>query len=79
MRTIRHPLSGALYDLTAPGTVQVTAPDGRSGLFRFDGTYLSGDLYFADPHLCGWIGGRELQSRMRPRNAPVDSPKANNK
>jgi hypothetical protein len=72
MRSIRHPLSGELYDLTADGNISVTAADGKSGLFRADGTYLSGDLYFADPHLCGWIGGRDLQSRMRPRKAPVD-------
>jgi hypothetical protein len=79
MRSIRHPLSGALYDLTTDGTVEVTAPDGRSGRFRSDGTYLSGNLYFADPHLCGWIGGRDLQSRMRPRNASGQDARATNK
>ena len=76
MRSIRHPLSGAIYDLIADGTIEVTTADGKSGLFTANGTYLSGDLYFADPHLCGWIGGRELQSRTRPRNAPVTPAKA---
>ncbi len=65
MRSIRHPLSGALYDLEANGVIRVTAHDGRMGLFRPDGTYISGDLYFADPHLCGWIGGRDASSRYR--------------
>jgi hypothetical protein len=65
MRTIRHPLSGALYDLEANGVIRVTAHDGKAGLFRTDGTYINGDLYFADPHLCGWIGGREASSRYR--------------
>jgi len=65
MRSIRHPLSGALYDLEANGNIRVSAPDGKTGLFRTDGSYLSGDLYFADPHLCGWIGGREVSSRYR--------------
>jgi hypothetical protein len=68
MRSIRHPLSGALYDLEANGVLRVTAHDGKTGLFRGDGTYINGDLYFADPHLCGWIGGRDASSRDR--NAP---------
>jgi hypothetical protein len=65
MRSIRHPLSGALYDLEAQGAIRVTGHDGRTGLFRADGTYISGDIYFADPHLCGWIGGRDVASRNR--------------
>jgi hypothetical protein len=68
MRSIRHPLSGALYGLEANGVLRVTAHDGKTGLFRGDGTYINGDLYFADPHLCGWIGGRDESSRDR--NAP---------
>ena len=68
MRSIRHPLSGALYDLEANGVLRVTAHDGKTGLFRGDGTYINGDLYFADPHLCGWIGGRDAS--LRDRNAP---------
>jgi len=79
MRSIKHPLSGAVYDLAAEGIVQVTAPDGKSGRFGADGTYLSGDLFFADPHLCGWIGGRNLQSHPRPRNAATETAKATNK
>jgi hypothetical protein len=55
----------------ADGAIKLTAADGKSGLFTSNGTYLSGDLYFSDPHLSGWIGGRELQSRVRPRNAPL--------
>jgi hypothetical protein len=65
MRSIRHPLSGALYDLEGNGAIRVKGRDGKMGLFRADGAYISGDLYFADPHLCGWIGGRDLSSRHR--------------
>lgn len=72
MRSIRHPLSGALYDLQTDGTVRVEK-DGRSGTFRADGSYLSGDIYTADPQMCVWIGGRELGSRARPRSAPLSS------
>lgn len=64
MRSIRHPLSRALYDLRPDGTIQLEK-DGKSGLFRADGSQISGDIYFADPHLCLWIGGPDLPSRHR--------------
>jgi hypothetical protein len=64
MRAIKHPLSGAIYDLQNDGTIRVEK-DGKSGIFRADGTYVSGEIFFADPHLCVWIGGRELPSRHR--------------
>ncbi len=64
MRAIKHPLSGAIYDLQNDGTIRVEK-DGKAGIFRADGAYVSGDIYFADPHLCLWIGGRKLPSRHR--------------
>jgi hypothetical protein len=64
MRAIRHPLSGAIYDLQSDGTIRVEK-DGKAGIFRADGTYVSGEIFFADPHMCVWIGGRELPSRHR--------------
>jgi hypothetical protein len=64
VRGIRHPLSGSIYDLQADGTVRVEK-DGRAGVFRRDGSYVSGEIYTADPHLCLWIAGRELPSRHR--------------
>ena len=65
MRTIQHPLSGALYDLTADGSIQVTSKSGDVGIFDRDGRWQSGDLRQADPHLCVWIGGRELLNRFQ--------------
>lgn len=70
MRSIRHPLSGAIYDLNSDGTVQVEK-DGRSGVFRADGSYVSGDIYNADPQMCVWIGGRDFAARVRLRNGPL--------
>lgn len=64
MRSIRHPLSGALYDLQSEGIVRVEK-DGKPGLFRADGTWISGEIQFADPHMCVWIGGRDLKARSR--------------
>jgi hypothetical protein len=63
MRQIRHPLSGYLYEQDGDGHVLVTSRDGRTGRFRPDGSWVSGDVRSADPQLCGWIGGPELASR----------------
>ena len=70
MRTIRHPLSGALYDLTATGTILVTK-SGRSGEFTAHGVWLTGEIRQADPHLCLWIGGREMPNRFRDAAAAI--------
>jgi hypothetical protein len=65
VRTIRHPLSGATYDLQDDGTVKVVAKDGSIGIFDKHGTWQSGSLKQADPHLCLWIGGKELPNRFQ--------------
>lgn len=65
MRTIQHPLSGAIYDLLEDGTVQVVTRDGRRGVFDKHGRWLSGEAKHADPHLCLWIGGKELPNRFQ--------------
>ena len=64
MRTIKHPLSGAIYDLTANGTIEVTKND-RRGVFTEHGVWLEGDLRQADPHLCLWIAGKQLPNRFQ--------------
>lgn len=55
-----HPFSKALYEQDGNGNVRVTAKDGRTGLFRADGTWLDGELFEADPQLCGWVGGPKV-------------------
>jgi hypothetical protein len=55
MRQIRHPLSGAIYELADDGGVLVTK-DSSAGRFTTDGRWLTGDLRVADPELCRWIG-----------------------
>lgn len=64
MRTIKHPLSGATYDLTERGTILVQK-QGRTGEFTEHGVWLAGEIRHADPHLCLWIGGRELPNRFQ--------------
>ena len=61
MPKIRHAISGAVYD-SVEGGIEVEL-DGRNGLFRPDGSWISGDIRVADPHLCGWLGGKQLPSR----------------
>ena len=65
MRSIRHPLSGAVYDLREDGTIHITTRDEREGVFDQHGRWLSGELKHADPHLCIWIGGKELPNRFQ--------------
>lgn len=64
MRTIKHPLSGAFYDLTVNGTIEVTK-DARRGLFTEHGVWLEGEIRQADPHLCLWIAGKQLPNRFQ--------------
>ena len=65
MRAIRHPLSGALYDLREDGTVHVKARDDREGIFDTNGRWISGELKSADAHLCLWVAGKELPNRFQ--------------
>jgi hypothetical protein len=64
MRTIRHPLSGATYDLTERGTILVAKGD-LTGEFTEHGVWLSGAIRQADPHLCLWIGGKQADNRFK--------------
>lgn len=54
MPGLRHPLSGAVYDLTEDGAVRVTTED-SSGTFDKNGVWISGDLRSCDPQMCNWI------------------------
>jgi hypothetical protein len=64
VRQLQHPLSGAIYEESGDGHVLVTK-DGRSGRFRTDGTWVDGDLRHADPHVCLWVGDKQLSSWRR--------------
>jgi NAD(P)-dependent dehydrogenase (short-subunit alcohol dehydrogenase family) len=72
---LRHPKSGALYVLQDDGLVRVEH-EGRSGIFRSDGSYVSGALRQADPHFAGWVGGPQLARPAPPaRSAGVSVPR----
>ena len=59
MTILKHPLSGATYELREDGNVRVEN-NGISGIFRSNGQYLSGELRQADPHLLLWMAGPQL-------------------
>jgi hypothetical protein len=58
MSKMRHPLTGALYERRDDGLVRVEDRDGKVGLFHADGRWAEGELRFADPHVCDYVGGR---------------------
>jgi len=59
MLGMRHPFSNALYEQDGNGNVRVTM-NGKWGLFRPDGSYVDGDVFEADPQLCGWVAGPKV-------------------
>ncbi len=54
-----HPFTKAHYEQDGNGNVRVSSK-GHVGLFSPDGRYIEGDIYEADPQLCGWIGGPKV-------------------
>lgn len=54
MSGLRHPLSGAVYEITAEGAIRVTT-DKSSGLFDREGVWISGELRTSDPQMCNWV------------------------
>ena len=61
MLGIHHPFSGALYEQDGEGNVLVTDGE-KTGLFRENGSWISGELKECDPQLCNWIAGPQLGS-----------------
>jgi hypothetical protein len=63
-KSMKHPLSGFIYELTPEGLVQVSDPaSGRSGVFDSTGHWYSGEIREADPQILGWVGRLPPQPR----------------
>lgn len=61
LRCEPHPISGAVYQELGDGLVRVEDKErGLSGVFRWDGTWVEGDLTHADFHFLRYIGGPNL-------------------
>ncbi|MCB2074553.1 MAG: aromatic ring-hydroxylating dioxygenase subunit alpha [Novosphingobium sp.] len=61
MRCEPHPISGAVYEAIGDGLIRVEdKAKGKSGVFRWDGTWIEGNLTYADPHMLIYVGGPDL-------------------
>ncbi|MBU3993487.1 MAG: hypothetical protein KKA12_13210, partial [Alphaproteobacteria bacterium] len=61
MRRAPHPITGGMYEELGDGKVRVENPKtGGHGIFKWDGTWLEGDVTYADPHMLVYIGGQDL-------------------
>ena len=72
---LRHPLNGWIYERIDEGVVQVTTPKGLTGKFSTDAKWLEGELTDANPHMCLWAAGCQLQSggpQPRARDISMD-------
>ena len=61
LRCEPHPISGAVYQAIGDGLVRVDdkAKD-TWGIFRHDGTWVEGEMTYADKHLLGYVAGPDL-------------------
>jgi len=57
---LRHPLSGYVYERGSDGLVLVTNHQGQVSSFTDKGEWVEGPVRHADPHMCDWIGGKQL-------------------
>lgn len=64
MHGIRHPYSGALYEASVDGHIEVTSKDGEVGYYQTNGRHVSGAKFDVDPHLCSWVGAPRAAHRM---------------
>lgn len=76
-KSLKHPLSGALYTTREDGLVEVDN-NGAKGLFYYDGRHHSGAIRQADPHMLLWLAGPQLptsvsMSRRYAENAEEDA------
>ena len=69
MPKLQHPLTGGIYQKQEDGRIQVEE-DGKIGVFNLDGTWHSGELRNADPHMIGWVGGPMSDVNLAARRGP---------
>jgi NAD(P)-dependent dehydrogenase (short-subunit alcohol dehydrogenase family) len=63
MPKLQHALTRGIYESLENGLVRVEER-GLVGLFHRNGSYHSGELRHADPHLIGWVGGPQAGGSM---------------
>ncbi|MBL6689478.1 MAG: Rieske 2Fe-2S domain-containing protein [Pseudomonadales bacterium] len=73
MEIVRHPLNGDVYEHIGDGVVLLTKKDGRTGKFDVDAKYIEGEITDANPHLCNWVGGLQLNNPAQGRILSSDT------
>jgi hypothetical protein len=62
---VRHAFTGHVYERISEGVVKVVDPaTGQEGIFNEKGQWQSGDLKYADFHMCGNVGGKQASLAM---------------
>ena len=56
--SMKHLVSNHVYRRLEEGKVEVTMPNGRTGIFTDSAEYISGDVKSADIQMCDWVGGK---------------------
>lgn len=64
--SMKHPISGWLYEVDPSGLVRVSDPEsGRYGLFDSDGEWFDGEIRDIDLQIVGWMGRTPEARRLR--------------
>jgi hypothetical protein len=66
-----HQAALLTYEEIADGQVRVTDGGGRTGIFRWDGRYIEGELTQANQHMLLWCGGPDIPTEFRYQWAEV--------
>ena len=56
--SFKHPLSGHVFRRIEENRLEVTAPNGETGIFDMQANHIEGKVQSADPHMCNWIAGK---------------------
>ena len=75
--SMKHMLSGHIYKRLEENRVEVTTPDGKTGVFDEHAEYISGQVKSADIQVCSWVGGKICPGEEdTPMEYTTESPRA---
>jgi hypothetical protein len=74
MRKYFHVIAKHTFEELDDGLVRVTDQSGKTGVFRWDGRYIEGELTQCNRHMLMWTGGPYLPRELNYRwtEVPVD-------
>ena len=69
-----HPISKHVFRRLEENRVEVSLPNGKSGIFDMRANHIEGEVQSADPHMCNWIAGKIAPGEEdTPSAGPVES------